>query len=129
MKCGIVDSPKGLHQNSTVGLFKILGSNGTLAVTDKEEIMIQVFSTGTPVTASEVLVGDYIRTPNAVVRVTAILPMPWSGQHRFTGNSVFGRESLVFGSDEIVNLADEESLENPATAMSIWLALREKGAI
>jgi hypothetical protein len=55
--------------------------------------------------------------------------MPWSGQHRFTGNSVFGRESLVFGSDEIVNLADEESLENPATAMSIWLALREKGAI
>jgi hypothetical protein len=91
--------------------------------------MIQIHSTGRPVLAREVRVGDHIITPNAVVRVTNILPMPWSGQHRFTGNSVFGREYLVFGSDEIINLAVEESLENPAVAMELYLAAKEKGAL
>jgi hypothetical protein len=90
--------------------------------------MLQIFSTGRPVLASDIRTGDVISVDGEIINVTDrhkgskdtvtiwgdILGQPWSKQ--------------FFVSDH-VNLADEESLNDVSVSMDLYLALRDKGAM
>lgn len=80
--------------------------------------MIQIHSTGRPIAATAVRVGDTIMVNNSAITVTAIDMLPHD-YREIIGRNVFGHWAGIFKTNEIVNLAEEESLDN----------LKNKGAI
>jgi len=90
--------------------------------------MIQIHSTGRPVLVSLVRVGDTILVDDTVILVDTIIRQN-NGWRTLAGETVSGRTQIVLYNDEIVNFAEPESLEDPAVAMDIFLALKDKGAL
>ena len=90
--------------------------------------MIQIHSTGTPVLVSTVAVGDKIIVDGSVITVECIINHG-RGFRMLAGETIMGAWHESMWDNDIVHLAQEESLDNPATAMELFLALREKGAI
>jgi hypothetical protein len=92
--------------------------------------MIQIHSTGRPVFAATLRPYDQIIVDGKVLTVLTVralhdYAMVGLVVKPFTGEPY----RVAFRADSMVHLAQEESLDNPATACEVYLALTEKGAI
>lgn len=91
--------------------------------------MIKIYSTGRPVDVQNVSVGDVLRENNAILTVLKVR-MAAEELFEFTVELFDGSTKKIYREMwDTVTLAQEEDLESPATAMDIFLALREKGAM
>ena len=89
--------------------------------------MIQIHSTGRPVLIDEVVRGDKIIHEGTVYDVTVNSLI--GSYCRLATFTIFGFQTLSLPAGTMVNLAERDSLENPATSMEIYLALKDKGAL